>query len=223
MSNSLTFALGPGLLDGEDTPDEEEEDDKKQDDQDANGSGEEGADDVEQGRFKPAWLANGDDNGLANEDLLGHATQDDGEEATEDTSLLPDTLVRHADAAGHGVYKEGKKGWDKLPHWTQDFLVFMYAFLNGPLIGALIGAVVGIVPQLHRAFFSDQANGGIFTAWLTSSLSNVGGLFASLQVVVVGVKLSGSLRKMKRGEDSGTVPWVPMFLVLGIRFVVWPL
>ena len=27
---------------------------------------------------------------------------------------------------------------------------------------------------------------------------------------------------MKRGEDSGTVPWTPMFLVIVIRFIMWP-
>lgn len=216
VSNSLTFALGPKLLGGEDSPDEKE-DDKKQDINDG------GVEDAEQGRVQPTWLANGSSDHTADVNGNANANQDNGEEATEETSLLPDMVLRHADVAGHEVYTEGKKSWDKLPRWAQHLFEFTYAFLNGPLIGAVIGAIVGLVPSLHRAFFSNQQDGGIFTAWLTSSLKNVGELFASLQVVVVGVKLSSSLRKMKKGEDSGTVPWLPVCLVLSIRFILWPL
>lgn len=218
VSNSLTFALGPKLLGGEDAPDEDEDEEDKK-----HGMNGGSVEDAEQGQIQPTWLANGSPDYTAKGNANGSASQHDGEEATEETSLLPDLVVRHADAAGHEVYIEGKKGWDKLPRWAQGFLEFMYAFANGPLIGAVIGAIIGLEPSLHRAFFSDQQDGGIFTAWLTSSLNNVGELFASLQVVVVGVKLSSSLRKMKKGEDSGTVPWLPMCLVLGIRFIIWPL
>ena len=223
VSNSLTFALGPKLLGGEDPPDEEEEEEDKKlddpDDQGINGGGVEGTEDIEQGRIQPTWLAFGSANGTANCTADHH----DAEVVTEETSLLPDVVVRHGVAAGHEVYKEGKKGWDRLPRWVQQFLEFMSAFFNGSLIGAVVGAVIGVVPSLHTVFFADQQDGGIFTAWLTSSVQNLGDLFASLQVVVVGVKLSSCLRKMKKGEDSGSVPWLPMCLVLGIRFVLSPM
>jgi hypothetical protein len=62
--------------------------------------------------------------------------------------------------------------------------------------------------------------GGFLNAWLTSSLSNIGQLFVSLQVVVVGVSLGAALRKMKRGEASGSIPWIPSLLVLVVRFVI---
>ncbi|SLM35617.1 hypothetical protein LPUS_04944 [Lasallia pustulata] len=219
VSNSLTFALGPKLLGGEDSPDdEEEEEDKKLDDPDdqgINGGGVEGTEDIEQGRIQPTWLAFGSANGTAD--------HHDAEVVTEETSLLPDVVVRHGAAAGHEVYKDCKKGWDRLPRRVQDLLEFISAFFNGSLIGAVVGGILGVVPSLHTAFFADQQDGGIFTAWLTSSIQNLGDLFASLQVVVVGVKLSSSLRKMKKGEDSGTVPWLPMCLILGIRFVLWPI
>ena len=39
---------------------------------------------------------------------------------------------------------------------------------------------------------------------------------------MVGVKLSNSLRKMKRGEHSGTIQWQPSTIVLLVRFVIWP-
>lgn len=204
VGNSLTFALGPKLLDGEEAPEAEEEDDKKTaDDSERSGNGPQ---DAEQGN-QPN----------------GHAEDHpNDEDPTEQTSLLPEPVVRRGEEAGRSGYRQGKKVWIQLPRWAQDFLDFMYAFLNAPLIGATIGAIIGLVPPLHKAFFSEPQEGGIFTAWLTSSVKNIGQLFAALQVVAVGVKLSSSLRKMKKGEDSGTVPWLPMTFVLFIRFIIWP-
>ena len=203
VGNSLTFALGPKLLDAEEAPEEEGEDKNK-------------AEDTERSR-----------NGLLDAEQgsqpNGHAeNHDDDEDANEQTSLLPEPVVRGCEEAGRSSYCQGKKGWDKLPQWAQSFLDFMYAFLNAPLIGAIIGAIIGLVPPLHKAFFSEPQEGGIFTAWLTSSVKSIGQLFAALQVVVVGVKLSSSLRKMKKGEDSGSVPWIPTVFVLFVRFIIWP-
>ncbi len=127
--------------------------------------------------------------------------------------------VQQAERSRYGI---GKEQWDKLRPWTQYLLEFSYSFLNAPLIGAVIGAILGLAPPLHKAFFSSPQEGGIFTAWLTDSVSKIGGLFATLQVVVVGVKLSSSLRKTKKGEESGRVPWVPTTFVLFVRFVLWP-
>ncbi|KAI9874853.1 MAG: hypothetical protein M1830_009202, partial [Pleopsidium flavum] len=211
VGNSLTFALGPKLLDSEEAPDEEEEDGDEADEAEGANGGVEGTEDVEQGRFRPTEQQNGD---------AGH--DDSGENVNEETSLLPDPVVRHGGNAGRKGYHKGKKYWDKLPQWAQTLLDFMFAFFNAPLIGAIIGAIIGLTPPLHRAFFNEQQEGGFFKAWLTSSVQNIGDLFAALQVVVVGVKLSDSLRRMKKGEESGKVPWIPMIFVIVIRFVVWP-
>lgn len=210
VGNSLTFALGPKLLDGEEAPDQKEEEEDG-DEADAADGGVEGTEDVEQGRLRPTEQQNGS---------AGH--DDEDVNVNEETSLLPDPLVRRGQQTGRKAYGQGKKYWDKLPSWAQTFLDFMYSFLNAPLIGAVIGGTIGLTPPLHRAFFNDQQEGGFFKAWLTSSIENIGSLFAALQVVVVGVKLSTSMRKMKRGEDSGKVPWVPMVFVLVVRFIVWP-
>jgi auxin efflux carrier family protein len=64
--------------------------------------------------------------------------------------------------------------------------------------------------------------GGFFNAWLTSSLLSIGKLFVSLQVVVFGVSLGLPLRKMKRGETSGSIPWILSLFVLVVRFMIWP-
>lgn len=82
---------------------------------------------------------------------------------------------------------------------------------------------IGLVPQLHTLFFAEQEDGGYLNAWLTKSVKNVGDLFAALQVVVVGVKLSKAIRFMKKGEDSGTIPWGTFVIVTVIRLFIWPL
>ena len=212
IGDSLTFALGPKLLGGEEAPDKkEDENQSKPTHGPAQGT-----------LFPQSAESSGEaENGHAQSD--GHEDGDqDTEEANEQTSLLPGPVVRTRLAAERYGYVQGKDKFEKLPEWLQSFLEFSYAFLHAPLIGAVTGTIIGLVPPLHKAFFGDPQSGGIFTAWLTDSVKQIGGLFAALQVVVVGVKLSSSLRKMKRGEDSGTVPWVPLLFVTIMRFVVWP-
>jgi hypothetical protein len=62
----------------------------------------------------------------------------------------------------------------------------------------------------------------IKSRWLTASVKNIGELFAALQLVVVGAKLSGSLLKMKKGQASGEMKMIPTLSILFIRFVLWP-
>ncbi|KAL4867100.1 hypothetical protein BDV12DRAFT_124523 [Aspergillus spectabilis] len=70
------------------------------------------------------------------------------------------------------------------------------------IICTIIGAVLGLVPQLHKAFFSSYEDGGIFNAWLTSSIKNLGKLFTTLQIFIVGCELGVSFEKMKN-DDNG--------------------
>lgn len=198
VGNCLTFALGPRLLDSEHSPDSKESK-PEDDDEEENG-------DVEHGQ------QNGHSNGEAEEG------QND-----EHTSLLPNAVEYQTRSAERTSKKTGKKYWNKLSPRTQKVLDIILAFFNAPLIGAIIGAILGLVPPLHKVFFNTSEEGGVFNAWLTTSLSNIGDLFASLQVVVVGVSLSSSLRKLKRGEDSGSVPWIPSLFVLVVRFILWPI
>jgi auxin efflux carrier family protein len=90
------------------------------------------------------------------------------------------------------------------------------------IIGAAIGALIGLVPALHTLFFASEDNGGYFSAWLTSALQNLGNLFAALQVVVVGVKLSKCLLRMKKGEENGHIPLSVVLTVTAARFLIWP-
>ncbi|ORY10708.1 membrane transport protein-domain-containing protein [Clohesyomyces aquaticus] len=201
ISNSLTFALGPRLLrpHDEDTADNKDEDD---DDQEDAGDGTNG--DIEGGQ--------GQDGGEEQEEFLD-----------EETSLLPQGMIRRANRAERGGFRKGRHYWSRLPPWAQEVLDIMYLFVNAPLLGALVGAIIGLTPPLHRLFFNDSNKGGYFNAWLTTSIKNIGELFASMQIIVVGVKLSQSLRKMKKGEDSGSVPWKSMVFITLVRFFLWPL
>ncbi|KKY19063.1 putative auxin efflux carrier superfamily [Diplodia seriata] len=226
VSNSLTFALGPRLLNGqeEDAPDNDKGDEDESSDVSDEENGVpviEATEDVEGGRIKPtqqhpaAASSDHDDNDDEN--------NNNDEQVTEETSLLPDPITRKGKKVGRKAYKRGARQFSKLPPWAQSALDFAYQFANAPVIGAALGCLIGLTPALHRLFFSAPDDGGYFKAWLTSSLKNVGDLFAALQVVVVGVKLCASLRKQKAGQESGDVPWLPFAIITFVRYVLWPL
>ncbi|KAH0162245.1 membrane transporter, partial [Aureobasidium melanogenum] len=187
--NSLTFALGPRLLNGQNEDSPEEEPEKEDEDED----------EAERGSL--------------------HERQEENEE----TSLLPNRAVRSGTKAIYKTQKRLSNYYSSLSPRTQAVLDFLYQFWNPPLIGAVIGGIVGLVPALHTLFFSKPQEGGYLNAWLTSSIKNIGDLFASLQVVVVGVKLSQAMLRYKKGEQSGSVPWKPFTIITVVRFVIWPL
>jgi predicted permease len=202
VGNSLTFAVGPKLLDDEESPDQGTDDSKQQDETEASQSDEEHA---------------------LPKNSSGRTEEEEEEHVNETTTLLPDSIAHRGEVVGNKISQESQKQWSKLPSFIQKSLSAVGAFLNAPLIGAVVGAVIGLAPPLHRVFFNEPNEGGFFKAWLTSSIKNVGELFPALQLVVVGAKLSTALVKMKKGEASGSVPWTPMFLILFIRFILWPM
>ncbi|KAI8942269.1 hypothetical protein NX059_000348 [Plenodomus lindquistii] len=198
VSNSLTFALGPRLLKpgDEDAPDNEDdkEENDTQDAEEADRNGENG--DIERG---PDGIIN------------------------EQTSLLPQRVVRPTNKLEQKGYLKTKGWYNGLSPWLQETLDVAWQFANAPLMGAIVGAMIGLTPALHKLFFSPSNEGGYLNAWLTTSIKNIGDLFASMQIIVVGVKLSQSMLKMKRGEDSGQVNKGSLAIVTFIRFIVWPL
>jgi predicted permease len=115
-----------------------------------------------------------------------------------------------------------RKKWVKLGDRTKWWLLFLFDFLNAPLLGAVLGTVIGLIPALHKAFFNDTEDGGIFTAWLTESVKTVGSLFVPLPVVVAGVSLYTSTQKIKgEGSRAPSTPWLTTLFVLIVRFVIW--
>ena len=81
---------------------------------------------------------------------------------------------------------------------------------------------------LHRVFFYSTYNGGWLTAWLTSSLNNIGAIFVPLPLVVAGVSLFTSWQKAKEVDaehqeaaEEGRTPWLATVFILFVRFVIW--
>jgi len=197
VGSCFTFAIGPQLLNAheEDAPDKPEKEEQAEDDDE--------------------------------EDNSHHTTDstDDEVTATEEDSLLPAFVVRGSTKLGRKAASRGSQLWRQIPPWAQKSMSFAYQFINAPVIGAGIGLLLGLVPPFHRAFFNDMGEGGVFNAWLMASIKNVGELFAALQVVVVGVKLSNALKAMKAGkgeDEAGRIPWGSAVFVETVRFVLWP-
>ncbi|KAK6081049.1 membrane transporter [Seiridium cupressi] len=221
VSSCLTFAVGPRLIDSEHGPDEEEGDEGDESQANGHQSG----------------------NGHSNQQIDGM-----GDGADEETALLDETAqarrltpfsdhnsffpssrkqsTSKAQPKDRRVSIVPRRYWNKLGPHSKWWIVFVTDFFNAPLLGAVLGAVIGLVPALHKAFFADTYGGGIFTAWLTSSLNNIGGLFVPLPVVVAGVSLYTSYeesREKKKSGDSQSAKlpvWTVVYILL-VRFVLW--
>ncbi|KAJ3567529.1 hypothetical protein NP233_g6302 [Leucocoprinus birnbaumii] len=85
---------------------------------------------------------------------------------------------------------------------------------------AILATGIGLYPPLHRLFFSPQEEGGYFSVSISGSLSNIGRLFASLQTLIVGAKLSRSFERHSNQESSNP-PAKALIVILVIRFVLW--
>lgn len=199
VSHALTFGIGGDELKGddEDAPDSI----KKQ-------SGDD--DGAPQQRYRDDPEAQEDDD------------DDDSSDSAPETSLLPHAVHHRAHRVNKRTHIAVNRSMEKLPKWLQTAITAVYNFMTPPLIGAIIGATIGFAPPLHTLFFANSAEGGYFNAWLTQSIKNVGQLFVTLQVIVVGVKLAQALRREKRGENTGELNWLPVMIVAAVRYIIWP-
>ncbi|EPE32490.1 hypothetical protein GLAREA_07624 [Glarea lozoyensis ATCC 20868] len=205
VSNTFTFAVGPKLLDDEESP-EDNDDDNRNVEQEIDDQTE----DCDNEHTDPRnWM--------------GRTAEEEEDVETERTTLLPDEIAHHSHNLINGISQRCHKHYSRLPFWLQNGLSVIKSFLTAPLIGAAIGAVLGLTPILKRAFFDSPSHGGIFKAWLTSSLEDVGDLFAALELVAVGAKLSTCLVKMKQGESSGQMRPSFALTIFFIRFIMWPI
>ena len=248
VSNTLTFGKGPDVLRGasEDAPSMEYlENVRKTIEQhvgngNANGSSRSRQGDEENqghgdGRAGHRHLHAEVPHAYGSDSRLGARADDEDEDEGQDqdgsdaegnpdetTSLLPNKVVQWERKTTKTVSDGLHRFYDALPSPCQRAIRAMAPFLNAPFIGAVIGAIIGLTPPLSRLFFNESTDGGYFNAWLTTTLENVGKLFVTLQVLVVGAKLSLSLRKMKEGKQSGHVPLGTFLFVIGVRFFLWP-
>lgn len=148
-----------------------------------------------------------------------NGTEREEETANEQTSLLP----THVQTARHNTYSTIRYIFSYFPRPVRRGLDAIESpFLDIALFCTATGVLVGLVPKLHHAFFASYEDGGIFRAWLTSSVENIGGLFTSLQVFLVGCKLAVSFEKMRRSKHAGNVPVRALLVVFCVRLIVWP-
>ncbi|KAE8154198.1 auxin efflux carrier superfamily [Aspergillus avenaceus] len=168
----------------------------------------------------PKLLQDGDD-------LTNPEPQDEDIEETpadEETSLLPHRVLEARDTL-YGKMKHGSRRISSvLPKRVRQRLMapFESPFADVAILCTLIGALLGLVPQLHKAFFNKYEDGGIFNAWLTSSINNIGKLFTTFQIFIVGCKLGVSFEKMKTNSDSGRMPFKAIVAIFLVRLVIWP-
>ncbi|CAI6334781.1 unnamed protein product [Periconia digitata] len=204
VSNSLCFAVGPRVLL---RPNDEDADDDESEDPSSNGvkPNSSSSSAHEQQQEEQDELERGPD-GIID----------------EETSLLPQRLVQSTNNVTRRGYKRSQAWISSLPPSLQNVVDILLQFVNAPLLGALAGAIIGLTPALHTLFFNPPNEGGHFNANITSSIQNIGSLFASTQIIVVGVKLSQSLRKMKAREESGKVPKAGLAFITIVRFFIWP-
>jgi auxin efflux carrier family protein len=215
VSSCLTFAVGPRLIDSEHAPDVPDKADHED-------MGIHGEADSERSRR----VETGDD--PTDRTLLLRSNDPLPRSSLVSVSFFPSS--RKPSSTPKPVHFErrpstlviSKRRWYTLNDRARWWVLFLYDFLNAPLIGAVLGAVVGLVPVLHRAFFSPTNSGGIFSAWLTASLSSIGSVFVPLPVVVAGVSLYLSAQRPKSENVQSTTPWLTTTFVLVVRFILWP-
>lgn len=205
ISHALTFGIGGSELKGDD--EDPPEDSSKQN---GNGNGAQ-PDGAPRQRYRDDPEAQEDDD-----------EDDESSDSAPETSLLPHAVHHRVRRVNKHTHSAVNRNMDKLPVFLQIAITSVYNFMTPPLVGAIIGGVIGLAPPLHTLFFADSNEGGYFNAWLTQSIKNVGQLFVTLQVVVVGVKLAQALRKEKRGEDTGKLNWMPVTIVAVVRYIIWP-
>ncbi|KAI1881446.1 hypothetical protein JX265_000272 [Neoarthrinium moseri] len=216
VSSCLTFAVGPRLIDSEHGPedDDEEEEDKAGQDGENRGIQEDGAD------------SEADEHtALLDRDLTLSVPKPSSSPSSFFPSIRRRSSRPRPESKDRRVYVIPLKRWSTFGPRTRWWLVLLADFFNAPFLGAIAGVIVGLVPALHKAFFAETSSGGIFTAWLTASLKNIGNVFVPLPVFVAGVSLYTAVtesRKQKQSSPGSGVPKATVAYVLLVRFVLWP-
>lgn len=220
ISKTIGYAVGPAMLKGGDGV--------------GDGDGDDDADD----RNRDGDVEDRQD-GFGNENENGNenGNDDSGTNHADEEMPLLHGRAQNQKYSSLGCFSTRMKRWASdavynLPNRLKQSVLapFDTPMADVAIICTLVGAVLGLVPQLHKAFFNTYEEGGIFNAWLTSSIKNIGKLFTTLQIFIVGCELGVSFEKMSSSNcDDGarstisSNPGVKAILTIFlIRLVVWP-
>lgn len=220
VSSCLTFAVGPRLIAWEHAPEPPSDSDKEEDDDEQVENGT--SNNNRRGSLDEPYSPTDRTQLLTNPDWERRPSQT---VAASSNKFFPSRRQSIAPVVAYDRRPSyvPRNRWMSLSETTKWWLLFAYDFLNAPLLGAVVGVIVGLIPALHVAFFSPSSDGGIFSAWLTASLKNIGGLFVPLPVVVAGVSLYLSTQQASSSSSSDSkTPWLTTIFVLVIRFAIWP-
>ncbi|KAJ5179293.1 hypothetical protein N7492_002503 [Penicillium capsulatum] len=170
----------------------------------------------------PKMLHEGND--TSSESSIEESRSDTDEQLTETTSLLPQRAQKVRNILGSRIQIWTERLGSIFPRRVKQELMapFGSPFADVAICCTLLGAVLGLVPGLHRAFFSRVNDGGVFQAWLTTSIRNIGRLFPTLQIFMVGCKLGVTFERMVAEDDSGRIPMRAIATIILVRLVLWP-
>ncbi|KAG9000837.1 hypothetical protein FRB94_005115 [Tulasnella sp. JGI-2019a] len=146
-------------------------------------------------------------------------SEEEGRQATENTSLLPVAASGRMYTWNHEVHDAMDREFDKLPPMAKSTVSIAAALINPASISAMIAMIIGLTPFLHRLFFNSFEDGGYLKPWLTVSIQNIGNLFTALQMFVVGGLLNVSLEK--KGEGNNKLSKSAVAVTFFIRFILW--
>lgn len=157
-----------------------------------------------------------------------HLPECEDERLTETTSLLPRRAQTAKAAVGVRVRSWSRWLVSFFPSRVREELVapFRDPFAGVAISCTLVGALLGLVPALHKLFFFRDEEGGYLQAWLTTSVRNIGRLFTTLQIFLVGCKLGVTFERMMAGgeamDDSSRIPVRAITIIFLVRLVAWP-
>lgn len=146
------------------------------------------------------------------------AANEERDGVNEETTLLVQPVRKTCCTVRDWILQCGRRINSIVP--TRMWVPFESPFADVMILCTVVGVVLGVVPPLHRAFFNDSNDGGIFNAWLTSSIKNIGKLFTTLQIFIVGGKLGLSFEQMRSG--SGRIPLRAIITIFVFRLILWP-
>ncbi|KAL2156682.1 hypothetical protein VTH82DRAFT_1427 [Thermothelomyces myriococcoides] len=216
ISNCVTFAVGPRLIDSDEGDADSNGTTVADDDEEENG-------DEPQDPSTPDVEANEQTRLLLDSPTQQYQRLPLRRSSFSFTRPSPDRKKPLVEPDPRRPWFVPRRRWNRFSPTVKWWCLFIYDFFNAPLLGAIIGAIVGLVPPFHRAFFSSTDDGGIFTAWLTSALKSIGGLFVTLPVVVAGVTLYCATREARAHDENPIkMPLGTTAYILFVRFVAWP-